>query len=720
MENKKIIGMIAKELGIRESQVEHTINLLDGGNTIPFIARYRKEVTGSLDEVALRNIEERLKYLRNLSQRKSEILRLIAEQDKLTPELEEKIKGAEILQVLEDLYLPFRPKRQTRASKAKEKGLEPLALYLFQQEDTAGDPTEEALQYVDFEKDLPTVAEVLQGARDIIAEWIAEDIDIRNTVRRLYWAEGVLKSEGESEEQSVFEMYYDYKEPVDKIPPHRILALNRGEKEGVLKVTLLAPEDKVTAYLYQTVITNKNFGGREHIEMAALDGYKRLLHPTVERETRNKLWEAAEEHATNIFAANLQKLLLQSPVKGSVIMGIDPAFRTGSKVVIVDQTGRLLDAETVFPHAPQNKWDMARRLLLDLIDEYAVNIIAIGNGTASRETEKLIVEVIQEADRGLKYMIVDEAGASVYSASPLAKEEFPALDVSMRGAVSIARRLMDPLAELVKIDPRSIGVGLYQHDIASKRLQERLEQVVESCVNHVGVDVNTASPALLRYVAGMNNSTAKAMVAHREAVGEYESRQDFMQVKGFGKKSFEQAAGFLRLYSSRDPLARTPIHPESYKATKEFLQHLGYSLESLQIDEELIALRKELEGVDVEKTAQKLGIGAPTLDDIIEALKRPGRDPREDLPKPIFRTNILAIEDLKEGMVLKGTIRNVVDFGAFVDIGVKEDGLIHISQLSDRYIKDPLEVVSVGDIVDVRVINVDLSRKRIGLSMKLD
>lgn len=719
MTEQEIWAVIAGELAVTPGQVERTVGLLDEGNTIPFIARYRKEVTGNLDEETLRSLAERLNYLRNLSRRKEEVLRLIAEQGKLTPELEKKIREAKILQVVEDLYLPFRPKRQTRAAKARAKGLEPLARLLFTHQTAGLNLDVEAGKYIDPGKELPGVEEVLQGVRDIIAEWVAEDAEIRQAARTLYWEKGILVSQALTEEQTVYETYYNYREAVAKMPPHRFLAINRGEKEKILKVTILAPDEEILGILRKKYLSGPDFPGREHVAAALEDSYKRLLQPAMEREIRSQLWETAEEHAVKVFAANLKKLLLQPPVRGKTVLGIDPGYRTGSKVAVVDRTGRLLATETVYPHAPQNRWEQALTVLEGLVKQYRVDVIAIGNGTACRETEKLVTELIEKTGDRLQYIVVDEAGASVYSASPLAKAELPGLDVSLRGAVSIARRLQDPLAELVKIDPRSIGVGLYQHDVSPARLKEKLEQVVESCVNHVGVDVNTASPALLRYVAGLNARTAAAVVAHRETVGEFKKREELLLVKGFGEKTFRQAAGFLRLYSSEDPLARTPIHPESYRPAAEVMGLLGYSPSDLENREKLHSLRQSLEKLSPAELAGRLEIGLPTLTDIIEALKKPGRDPREDLPPPVFRRGIISLENLREGMILKGTVRNVVDFGAFVDIGVEEDGLVHISEMSREFVKDPLAVVSAGKIVEVMVLKVDLERKRIALSMKL-
>ncbi len=719
MDGQQIVKIISQELGLGQDQVRRTVELLDGGNTIPFISRYRKEATGGLDEEVLREVEERLNYLRNLMQRKEEIIRFISEQEKLTPELEEKIKQATKMQELEDLYRPFRPKRRTRATKAKEKGLEPLAQLIYDQEKDLENPELEAKKFLDEEKELLQTSQVWEGARDIIAEWVSDDPEARALVRKASWNKGVIVSRGQTEENSPYEMYYDYREPVKKLPPHRILALNRGEREEYLKVNLEVPQEEIIGLLERKFIKNREFFGLGQIQEAIEDGYKRLIQPAVEREIRNDIWDRAEEHAITIFASNLKKLLLQPPVSGAKIMGVDPAFRTGSKVAVVDETGRVLATETIYPHAPQNKWELALRLLLDMVETHEIDIIAIGNGTACRETEKLAVEVIEETNREIKYIVVDEAGASVYSASPLAKKELPGMDVSMRGAVSIARRLQDPLAELVKIDPKSLGVGMYQHDVTGSKLKEKLEQVVETCVNHVGVDLNTASPALLRYVSGMNSRVANAVVEAREKDGVFYTRQDLLSVKGFGEKTFQQAAGFLRIYSSRDPLARTPIHPESYSVAEGLLQKLGFNSQTLEDKEEIQKLREELKGINPADFVDQLNTGLPTLRDILDALSRPGRDPREDLPKPIFRTNVLSIEDLEEGMVLKGTVRNVVDFGAFVDIGVKEDGLVHISEMSQKFVRDPLDIVAVGDVVEVMVKGIDLTRKRIGLTMVL-
>jgi uncharacterized protein len=722
---EELIVSIAKELNIKVTQVKGTVSLLDDGNTVPFIARYRKEMTGGLTETEIRKIEERVEYLRNLENRKEEVLRLIAEQDKLTEELENKIRAATILQEVEDLYRPYRQKRQTRATKAREKGLEPLAMLIWEQSLVEGNLEEMATEYLNPEVELETIDDVYQGARDIIAEMISDDAEIRKKARRLSFEEGIIESklrengEEELDKEGKYQMYYEYQEAVKKLPPHRILALNRGEKEEVLQVKLLAPEEEIYDIIRKMVITNENSIFCEQLQLALEDGYKRLIAPSIEREIRNNLTEKAEEHAIKVFSRNLRSLLLQPPLKGQVVMGIDPGYRTGSKVCVVDETGKLLDTATIYPHPPQKEVDKAEEVVKDLILKHEVKVIAIGNGTASRETEFFAAEVIKEVNQGVSYTIVSEAGASVYSASDVAREEFPELDVSMRGAVSIARRLQDPLAELVKIEPRSIGVGLYQHDINPGKLEESLSKVVESAVNYVGVDLNTASPSLLQYVAGINSSVARNIVKHREENGPFKTREELRNVYRLGEKTFVQAAGFLRITDGEDPLANTPIHPESYGATRSLLADLDFKADDIRDKVKLEELQIELNELNIVEKAKQLEIGVPTLRDIIAALKQPGRDPREELPKPIFRTDVLTLEDLQPEMVLQGTVRNVVDFGAFVDIGVKEDGLVHISELSHQYVEDPLDIVEVGDIVNVRILSVDEKRKRIALSMKL-
>lgn len=720
----EIISTIANELGIKEWQVESTVKMLDEGNTLPFIARYRKEATGELDEEQLRLLSERLTYLRNLAARQEEVIKIIDEQGKLTPELEKAIREATVLQEVEDLYRPYKQKRKTRASVAKERGLEPLADIIWNQEDIDLPVSELAAQYVDPEKGVATAEEALEGAKDIIAERISDDPVIRRSIRELIIQEGRLCSTGKEEMPPVFAMYQQYEEPVQKLPPHRVLALNRGERQEALKVEIEVSLDRILGQLRAMVVRNEQSIFTQLLDETIADGFKRLLGPAVEREIRSMLTENAEEHAIKLFALNLRNLLLQSPVKGLTVMGIDPGYRTGCKVAVVDETGKLLDTVTIYPHQPQEKREEALDILQKLSQKHNVDLIAIGNGTASRETEALAAELIKnynQSNKGkgkLAYTIVSEAGASVYSASPLAREEFPELDVSMRGAVSIARRIQDPMAELVKIDPKSIGVGLYQHDVDQNRLSDALAGVVESCVNYVGVDLNTASPALLRYVAGLQPSVSKNIVAYREANGKFRRRAELLNVKRLGQTAYTQAAGFLRIADGDDPLDNTSVHPESYEVARQILAKVKYKPEDLNDKSKAADLRKALETLNPESLAAELNAGVPTVRDIIEALGKPGRDPREDLPKPIFRTDVLSIEDLQPGMMLEGTVRNVVDFGAFVDIGVKVDGLVHISEMSERYIKHPTEVVAVGDNVKVRVIGVDLERKRISLSMK--
>ncbi|WP_164522053.1 Tex family protein [Halocella sp. SP3-1] len=719
---KELIGIIADELGIKDRQVKGTVALLDEGNTIPFIARYRKEVTGGLDETQLREIEERLEYLRNLEKRKEEVIRLIDEQDKLTEELADKIDKATVLQEVEDLYRPYRQKRETRASKARQKGLEPLAELIWKQEDTVVNLEELAQEYINPELEIESISDVYQGARDIIAEMVSDNAEIRKKLRHDSFEQGIIEScctDKGLDEQGKYEIYYEYSESLKKLPPHRVLALNRGEKEGVLQVRVLTPDEMILNYIKNEIIITDQGAFKQQLEMAIEDSYKRLIDPSIERELRGKLSEQADEHAIGVFARNLRSLLLQPPLKGHVVMGIDPGFRTGSKVCVIDSTGKLFDTATIYPHPPQNDVESSRKKITAMLKKHGVNSIAIGNGTASRETELFIVEIIREINIEVKYIIVNEAGASVYSASKIAREEFPELDVSMRGAVSIARRLQDPLAELVKIEPRSIGVGLYQHDVNEKQLVESLGKVVESAVNYVGVDLNTASQSLLQYVAGINSSVAKNIVKYREENGVFKTRIQLKEVYRLGAKTFTQAAGFLRIDNGDDPLAQTPIHPESYQPTRELLKDLGFLPEDIRNKDRLNLLRSKLSRISIVDKAKELEIGIPTLRDIIRALKQPGRDPREELPKPIFRTDVLSLADLKPEMTLQGTVRNVVDFGAFVDIGVKEDGLVHISEMSSDYVTDPLNIVNVGDIVTVKILAVDEKRKRISLTMKI-
>lgn len=711
---ERIVKRVASELQLPAGKVKTTINLLDEGNTIPFIARYRKEMTGELDENQLREIEERVRYLRSLEERKREVVRLIGEQGKLTGELLAAIEQAAKLQEVEDLYRPYRQKRKTRASVAKEKGLEPLAQWILAQP-RQGDLLAEAAKYVSEDKGVAAPEDAVQGAMDIIAEQLADDAKLRAWLRRYTQEHGIVRTEAkDAEQESVYEMYYAYQEPVRKLPPHRILAINRGEREDVLKVTLEVPTERIHDYMAKQIVKGPS-AVRETLTAVIEDAYKRLLAPSIEREVRGEMTEKAEEQAIQIFAENLRNLLLQPPVKGKVVLGVDPAYRTGCKLAVVDETGKMLEIAVTYPTPPNNKIAEAKATFRRLIDKYGVELIVIGNGTASRETEQFVAELIGEMKgRGLQYLIVSEAGASVYSASKLAQEEFPDLDVAERSAISIARRLQDPLAELVKIEPKAIGVGQYQHDVTQKRLEESLKFVVESAVNHVGVDVNTASPSLLSYVSGINATLAKNIVKYREENGKFANRAQLQKVPRLGAKAYEQCAGFLRIGDGSNPLDNTPIHPESYDVVDRLFRELKLELSELGTPR----LKEELQRLNTEEMAEKLGVGVPTLRDIVDSLMRPGRDPREELPAPIFRTDVLQIEDLKPGMELRGTVRNVIDFGAFVDIGIKNDGLVHISQLSHSYVKHPMDVVSVGDIVTVWVLNVDVKKGRVGLTMK--
>ena len=720
MTKQHIVERISTELSLSTANVSSTVALLEQGNTVPFIARYRKEVTGSLDEVFLRSIEERLTYLCNLEDRKEVVIRSIDEQGKLTDELRAAILGASTLQEVEDLYLPYRPKRQTRATKARERGLEPFAMLMLEKQDMDGNVQEIAAKYIDPEKDVITVDEALAGARDIVAEITAEDAKVRAVARRFFREAGLIEATGtQDEESSEYEDYYDYEEQIANMPPHRILAINRGESRGALKVKLSRPDETLLSVILGEFIGEDDGIFKEQLDLAIEDGYLRLLCPAMERETRGALTEQAEGHAITVFAKNLRNLLMQSPVSGKTILGIDPGFRTGSKIAVVDSTGKLLDTATIYPHPPQELQEKSETIILSLVKKHNVDIIAIGNGTASRETEAFISDIIKNAAYDLHYVVVDEAGASVYSASDIAREEFPDLDVSIRGAVSIARRLQDPLAELVKIDPKSIGVGLYQHDINQTRLGETLEKVVESCVNHVGVNLNTASAALLSYVAGISKTVAKNIVSFREENGSFKSRDGLLQVPRLGPKTFQQAAGFLRIWSVEDPLAITPIHPESYRVAEALLSRLRSHPEELLYPEKVTQLRRKLVDIDIKSLSEELEVGAPTLEDIVDALRRPGRDPRSELPGPVFRSDVLSMEDLTPGMVVSGTIRNVVDFGAFVDIGVERDGLVHISEMSDSFVHNPHDVAAVGDIVKVKVVKIDSDRGRISLSMRI-
>lgn len=716
---ERLIAQIAKELGLSLKQVRTTVGLLDEGNTIPFIARYRKEMTGELDENQLRDIEERTQYLRNLEERKQEVLRIIEEQGKLTEDLAAAINRAVKLQEVEDLYRPYRQKRKTRASVAKEKGLEPLAEWLMSQP-KQGEPLAEAAKYTaaaGLKDGVETPEEALQGAMDIVAERIADEAAIRAWVRQYTMDHGMMVSEAKTpDEESVYEMYYNYREAAKKMPSHRILAMNRGERENVLKVGLEVDAEAICRYIQGRIIRGQS-ATQAVLQAVAEDAYKRLIAPSIEREVRGELTEKAEAQAITIFAGNLRSLLLQAPVRGKSVLGVDPAYRTGCKLAVVDDTGKLLEVAVTYPTPPNNKKREAAAKFHELIDKYRVELVVIGNGTASRETEQFVAEVIAERkDRGgeLAYLIVNEAGASVYSASKLAQEEFPDLDVAERSAVSIARRLQDPLAELVKIEPKAIGVGQYQHDVSQKQLDGSLTHVVESAVNHVGVDVNTASPALLGYVSGVNATTAKNIVKFREENGRFRSRKQLQKVPRLGAKTFEQCVGFLRIAEGENPLDRTPIHPESYAVVNRLFNELGVALDQIGTKE----LNEKLAALDINELAARLEVGVPTLRDIVESLQRPGRDPREELPLPIFRTDVLKIEDLTPGMELHGTVRNVIDFGAFVDIGIKNDGLVHISQLSHGYVKHPMDVVSVGDNVTVWVLNVDIKKGRVGLTMR--
>ncbi len=776
-----IILKLSEELAVQKWQVEAAVNLIDEGNTIPFISRYRKEVTGSLNDEVLRNLFERLTYLRNLEEKKEQVIGSIEEQGKLTEELKEKILAAETLVVVEDLYRPYRPKRKTRASVAKEKGLDGLAQWILDQK--ADYPLEdEAEKYVNEEKEVKTAAEAIQGAKDIIAEGISDEADYRIYIRNITMEEGTITSTAKDDKaESVYEMYYNYEEPVKKAAGHRILALNRGEAEKVLTVKIVAPEERILRYLEKKVITAGNEVTSPVLEAVIDDSYHRLIAPAIEREIRNELTEKAEDGAISVFGKNLEQLLMQPPIAGKVVLGWDPAFRTGCKLAVVDATGKVLDTKVIFPTAPQNKVTEAKAELKKLIKKYGISLISVGNGTASRESEQVIVDLIKELDTPVQYVIVNEAGASVYSASKLATEEFPNFDVGQRSAASIARRLQDPLAELVKIDPKSIGVGQYQHDMNQKKLSETLGGVVEDCVNKVGVDLNTASASLLEYISGITKAIAKNIVDYRENNGRFTSRKQLLKVAKLGPKAFEQCAGFLRILDGENPLDATSVHPESYEATLKLLDKMGLTMEDVKAAQKKAMQEKgkakkpvpkqekkqnrvvirntgtamgkalaaamgavALEGSDEalassgrkedataavstlerrlkdkKKMAQDLGIGEITLTDILKELEKPARDPREDMPAPILRSDVLEMKDLKPGMVLKGTVRNVIDFGAFVDIGVHQDGLVHISQITDRFIKHPLEAVSVGDIVDVQVISVDTAKKRIALTMKI-
>ena len=725
----KIVVTIAQELGVKNSQVENTIKLIDEGNTIPFIARYRKEVTGGLSDETLRDLGERLTYLRNLEQRKEEIIKSIDEQGKLTDEILQAVAIAKTLAEVEDIYRPYKQKKKTRATVAKTKGLEPLADIILEQKETK-DINEIAKQYVNIDrlseedkknkdKVVATTEDAIQGALDIIAETISDNAKYRKEIKKLCYREGTIVTKAsKAEEKSNYEMYYEYQEALKYIPSHRILAINRGEKEGFLKVSLEKPEEKILKYIERDILKGET-QFTQMLKDTILDSFKRLIEPSIDREIRSDLTEKAEEKAIKVFGKNSKQLLLGAPIKGKTVMGFDPAYRTGCKIAVIDETGKVLDYTTVYPTEPQNDVEGAKKELLKLIDKDKIDMIAIGNGTASRESEMFVSDMIKEASRPVHYVIVSEAGASVYSASKLATEEYPDINVSIRGAISIARRLQDPLAELVKIDPKAIGVGQYQHDVNQKKLSESLTAVVEDSVNKVGVDVNTATPSLLSYVSGINNTIAKNIVKYRDENGKLKNRKQLLKVPKLGKVAFEQCAGFLRILDGDNPLEVTAVHPESYEATEKLLETMGFDKKDLKDKEKLEELRKKLKTINVEEMAKQLGIGEMTLSDIVEELSKPGRDPREDMPKPILRSDVLKLEDLKEGMVLTGTVRNVIDFGAFVDIGVKHDGLVHISEMSDKFIKNPSDLVSVGDIVKVKVIKIDKDRQKVGLSMKV-
>ena len=714
----KIAGVIAQELGVKEFQVQNTIKLIDDGNTIPFIARYRKEATGGLSDEVLRNLNDRLTYLRNLNKRKEEISKSIEEQGKMTDELKIQIENAIILSEVEDIYRPYKQKKRTRASIAKEKGLEPLAIIIYLQTDKRP-VLEIAKEFINEEKGVNNEEEALTGAKDIIAENISDVAEYRKRIKQMCYREGLIKTKATNdEEKSSYEMYYDFSEKINRIPSHRILAINRGEKEDFLKVKLEKPEDTIINYIENDIIKG-NTEFTDILKETINDSFKRLIEPSIDREIRSDLTEKAEEQAIKVFGKNAKQLLLGSPIKGQTVMGFDPAYRTGCKIAVIDETGKVLDTATIYPTAPQNDVENSKKTLLDLIKKDNINIIAIGNGTASRESEQFVSDVIKEASKDVNYAIVSEAGASVYSASKLATEEYPDINVSIRGAISIARRLQDPLAELVKIDPKSIGVGQYQHDVNQKRLSESLSGVVEDSVNSVGVDVNTATPSLLTYVSGLNNSISKNIVKYRDENGKFKNRKELLKVAKLGKSAYEQCAGFIRIYDGDNPLEVTAVHPESYEIAENLLKEIGCKKQDLRDKEGLKTIKEKLANINIKETSKKLNTSEITLKDIIEELSKPGRDPREDMPKQILRSDVLKFEDLKEGMVLNGTVRNVIDFGAFVDIGVKHDGLVHISEMSNNYVKNPSEIVSVGDIVKVKVIGIDNEKQKVKLSMKI-
>ncbi|MBQ3407820.1 MAG: RNA-binding transcriptional accessory protein [Clostridia bacterium] len=717
-----IFQIIADELKVKNSQVESAVKLIDEGNTIPFIARYRKEVTGGLSDEDLRTLFDRLNYLRNLESRKEEVRKSIEEQGKLTDEIIAALENAQILAEVEDIYRPYKQKKRTRAIIAKEKGLEPLADVLINQNKKIA-IEEFAKQFIDEEKGVSTIEEAIAGAKDIIAENISDNPNYRKEIKKCCYKEGIIVTESnaktEDDENKTYQMYFDFNESLKKIPSHRILAINRAEKENAIKLKIQKPEENIIDFIERDIIKERNTEYAEILDDTVKDSFKRLIEPSVEREIRSDLTEKAEEKAIKVFGQNAKQLLMGAPLKGLTVMGFDPAYRTGCKIAVIDETGKLLATTTVYPTEPQNKVEEAKKELKALIEKYNINMIAIGNGTASRESEKFVSDMISEIDTEVYYTIVSEAGASVYSASKLATEEYPDINVSLRGAISIARRLQDPLAELVKIDPKAIGVGQYQHDVNQKRLAESLTGVVEDAVNNVGVDVNTATPSLLSYVSGINKAIANNIVKYRDENGKILERKELLKVPKLGKVAFQQCAGFIRIFDGKNPLEITAVHPESYDKAEKLLETIGYKKEDLRDSEKLKDIKSKLSGINIKKTAELIEIGEPTLRDIIDELSKPGRDPRDEMPKPILRSDVLKFEDLKEGMILNGTVRNVIDFGAFVDIGVKHDGLVHISELSDKYVKNPSEVVSIGDVVKVKVIKIDNERQKVSLSMKI-
>lgn len=711
-----IYNILEKEFNVKREYIDNTVKLIDEGNTIPFIARYRKEMTGEMSDVVLRQLYDRLVYLRNLEARKEDVTRIIDEQGKLTEDLKKAIAKAKTLQEVEDIYAPYKQKKRTRATIAKEKGLEPLANSIL--EKNISDINVEASKYIDAEKGVETEQDAIKGALDIIAEVISDDADIRKYIRKLSIDHGVIYTQNANDEKSVYDMYYDYSEPVKTLASHRVLAINRGEKDNFLKVKLEIDNDKVLNYIQNKYINKNNSKNESEIIAAIEDSYKRLIFPSIEREIRAYLTENAQERAISVFGENIKNLLLQPPLKGKVVMGFDPGYRNGCKIAVVDKNGKFLDQAIVYPHEPRAEMESAKKKVTDLVKKYSIDVIAIGNGTASRESEKMIADLIKEQNLPTQYVIVSEAGASIYSASELAAEEHPDIDVSIRGAISIGRRLQDPLAELVKIEPQNIGVGQYQHDLNKKRLTEVLDGVVEDSVNSVGVDLNTASYSLLEHVSGISKTVAKNIVTYREENGDFTSRAQLKKVKRLGPSAFVQCAGFMRIAGGKNPLDNTGVHPESYDVCKQMIEMLGYTMKDIE-NRNISDIDDRVKKIGLKQISKKLEVGEPTLKDIIQEIKKPGRDPRDEGMKPILRTDVLKIEDIKEGMILKGTVRNVVDFGAFVDIGIKNDGLVHKSQMSNKFVKDPMQIVSVGDIVDVKVISVDLDKGRVSLSMKL-